>query len=129
LNSVLSSPILTSTQILSRIRSSTSLTLGIAAGILGLESQYGFLFYFLAQSIISLLIHFILAGGKPGLYFAGSGAPDPDSEEYVDGSSGSGSVGGRERIGAWRDIWLSSGVFEGLSGFVLGWAGVGGVIR
>jgi ER membrane protein complex subunit 6 len=118
--------VLTSTQTLSRIRSSTSLTLGVAAGILGLESQYGFLFYFLSQALISLLIHFILAGGKPGLYFAGRGAADPDSDEFVDGS---GSVGGRERIGAWRDIWLSSGVFEGLSGFVLGWAGVGGVIR
>jgi ER membrane protein complex subunit 6 len=32
--------------------------------------------------------------------------------------------------GAWKDLWLGGGVLtEGLSGFVLGWAGVGGVIR
>lgn len=111
-------------QTVSRIRSSTSLVLGVAAGILGLESQYGFLFYFICQTFISLLIHFLLADGKPGLYFAGSGAAqdvdDPDST-----SEGK----GKERLGAWREIWLSSAVFEGLSGFVLGWAGVGGVIR
>lgn len=35
----------------------------------------------------------------------------------------------KERVGAWREIWLGSGLFEGLSGFVLGWAGVGGVVR
>lgn len=35
-----------------------------------------------------------------------------------------------KRTGAWRDVWLGGGLFtEGLSGFVLGWAGVGGVIR
>jgi hypothetical protein len=32
--------------------------------------------------------------------------------------------------GAWRNVWLGGGVLtEGLSGFVLGWAGVGGIIR
>lgn len=34
------------------------------------------------------------------------------------------------RKGAWRDVWLGGGVLsEALSGFVLGWAGVGGVLR
>lgn len=34
------------------------------------------------------------------------------------------------RKGAWRDVWFGGGVFgEALSGFVLGWAGVGGVLR
>lgn len=34
------------------------------------------------------------------------------------------------RKGAWRDVWLGGGVMgEALSGFVLGWAGVGGVLR
>lgn len=38
--------------------------------------------------------------------------------------------GTSSREGAWRDLWLGGGVLtEGLSGFVLGWAGVGGVIR
>jgi ER membrane protein complex subunit 6 len=35
-----------------------------------------------------------------------------------------------QRKGAWRDVWLGGGVVsEALSGFVLGWAGVGGVLR
>ena len=114
---------LTRVQTLSQIRSLTSLILGVAAGILGLESQYGFLFYFISQIIISAFIHFLLADGKPGLYFAGSGAAE-DS-----GNGNAGAERSKERIGAWREIWLSSGMFEGLSGFVLGWAGVGGVIR
>ncbi|CAG8170206.1 unnamed protein product [Penicillium nalgiovense] len=34
------------------------------------------------------------------------------------------------RKGAWRDVWFGGGVMsEALSGFVLGWAGVGGVLR
>lgn len=68
---------------------------------------------------ISTLIHFTLAEGRPGRYFAGSGVAE---------ANGSGK-GGKERVGAWRDLWLGSGLFDGLSGFVLGWAGVGGVVR
>ena len=34
------------------------------------------------------------------------------------------------RKGGWRNVWLAGGVVsEALSGFVLGWAGVGGVLR
>jgi hypothetical protein len=34
------------------------------------------------------------------------------------------------RSGGWRDVWFGGGVVsEALSGFVLGWAGVGGVLR
>ena len=90
--------------------------LGVAAGILGLESQYGFLFYLISQLLLSSLVHFLLADGKPGLYFVGSGVKSENG-------------GKGEMEGAWRELWLSSGLFEGLSGFVLGWAGVGGVIR
>ena len=63
-------------------------------------------------------MHFVLAHGTPGEYFPGSGVVDESS-----------SAKGKQRLGAWRDIWLGSGLFEGLSGFVLGWAGVGGVVR
>jgi ER membrane protein complex subunit 6 len=106
-------------QTISQIRSLSSLFLGVAAGILGLESQWGFLFYFITQFFISGLIYFVLAHGRPGEYFAGSGAVD----ENVKGAIG------QQRLGALRDVWLGSSLFEGLSGFVLGWAGVGGVVR
>jgi hypothetical protein len=106
---------------LSNIRSISGLLLGIAAGILGLESLYGFAFYLGANLLISTLFYFLLAGATPQKYFAGSG-----------GTRGLGENGnGRnEGSGAWREIWLGGGLFtEALSGFVLGWAGVGGVIR
>lgn len=103
------------TQTLSNIRSISALLLGISAGILGLESTNGFLFYLLGSCFVSAIFHFVLAGGHPDKYFAGSGSRGED------GKSGS---------GAWREIWLGGGMFtEALSGFVLGWAGVGGVIR
>ena len=57
---------------------------------------------------MSLLVHFILAEGEPGRYFAANGDVN----------------------GGWREVWLGGGVVgEALSGYVLGWAGVGGVIR
>lgn len=100
---------------MSNIRSISGLLLGISAGILGLESLYGFLFYLVGSCVVSTLFHFILAQGKPDTYFAGSGARSED---------------GKRGHGAWREIWLGGGLFtEALSGFVLGWAGVGGVIR
>jgi hypothetical protein len=63
------------------------------------------------------LIHFILVEGQPEKYFAGNG------DRGVDGRKGGGT-------GAWREVWFGGGVLgEALSGYVLGWAGVGGVIR
>ncbi|KAJ9653982.1 hypothetical protein H2198_006901 [Neophaeococcomyces mojaviensis] len=111
-------------RVLSNIRSISALLLGIAAGILGLESLAGFGFYFISQQLISSLFWFILIENDAERYFAGNVVPK--------GSANTKSVEGREgkRTGAWRDVWFGGGLFtEGLSGFVLGWAGVGGVIR
>ena len=56
-------------QTITDIRSLTSSIFGIAAGILGLESYSGFIFYLLGSSIVSVLMVFFLAGGKPQNYF------------------------------------------------------------
>lgn len=51
---------------------------------------------------------------------------------WIGDSSSSSAKGGVvvSRKGAWRDIWFGGGVLgEALCGFVLGWAGVGGVLR
>ncbi|KAJ9603060.1 hypothetical protein H2200_012355 [Cladophialophora chaetospira] len=110
------------TRTLSNIRSISGLLLGIAAGILGLESLYGFGFYLLSNTLISLLFYFLLAEGKPQRYFAGSAGSR--------GLNENGKVGRNHGTGAWTEIWFGGGLFtEALSGFVLGWAGVGGVIR
>ena len=111
----LSVPDTDSLQTISNIRSLSGLLLGIAAGVLGLESINGFLFYLAGCSFVSLLIHFVLAGGQSEKYFAGTGDRGED---------------GKGNNGAWRDVWLGGGVLtEAVSGFILGWAGVGGVIR
>lgn len=104
------------TRQLSNVRSITSLFLGVAAGILGLESLAGFAFYFISQQLISSLFYFLVVEG--------------DAERYFGGTVSKGGRGTGKRTGAWRDVFLGGGLLsEGLSGFVLGWAGVGGVIR
>lgn len=120
-------------QTLSALHSLAAFLLGVSAGILGLQSSHGFAFYLLGTLFVSLLFHAALigfggssstssgsaarAGGKD---VAGADAYFPGTGEIVDGG----------RKGAWRDVWFAGGVVgEGLSGFVLGWAGVGGFLR
>ncbi|PGH19188.1 hypothetical protein AJ80_04159 [Polytolypa hystricis UAMH7299] len=105
---------------LTTLHSLTSFLLGLSAGILGLQSTNGFLFYLIGTIIVSFLFHAVLIGfPRPtGAFFPGTG-------ELV-GNNGN----GQDRKGAWRDVWFGGGVMgEALSGFVLGWAGVGGVLR
>ncbi|KAN0077833.1 hypothetical protein V8E54_006137 [Elaphomyces granulatus] len=126
-------------RVLSKIHSLTAFLLGISAGILGLQSGGGFLFYLLGTVVVSGLLHiFVVRGAQRGAgagdYFPGNGeivgidengmlAPAPTGSTIVTGGFAS-------RKGAWRDIWFGGGVMgEALSGFVLGWAGVGGVLR
>ncbi|CCX17422.1 Rab5-interacting protein-domain-containing protein [Pyronema domesticum] len=54
------------------IRSLTSSVLGVAAGILGLESLTGFAFYLAGSFFVSVLMLFLLAGGQPKSFFRGS---------------------------------------------------------
>ncbi|TGZ83264.1 hypothetical protein EX30DRAFT_394488 [Ascodesmis nigricans] len=57
------------TRIVTDIRSLTSSVCGIAAGILGLESYAGFVFYLVGSVFVSMLMLFLVADGKPGKYF------------------------------------------------------------
>lgn len=59
-------------QAVTDIRSLTSSVLGVAAGILGLESLAGFVFYLLGSFFVGVLMLFLLADGKPSQYFRGS---------------------------------------------------------
>ncbi|KAK5052772.1 hypothetical protein LTR84_002638 [Exophiala bonariae] len=119
LNPLVPESLMHNTRTISNIRSISGLLLGVAAGILGLESLYGFAFYLAANLLLSALFYFVLAGADPQKYFAGSS-----------GTRGVDKNGRNPGAGAWREIWFGGGLFtEALSGFVLGWAGVGGVIR
>lgn len=124
-------------KILSNIQSLAAFFLGITAGILGLRSSAGFVFYLLGTCFVSLLFHVFLVKLGPrsrsvsaesgaGAFFPGSG---PAVQDYADKNAQEYN-GKNSNRGAWKDIWLGGGVLgEALSGFVLGWAGVGGVLR
>ncbi|KAK2839258.1 hypothetical protein FQN49_006320 [Arthroderma sp. PD_2] len=119
---------------LASLHSLIAFLLGTAAGILGLQSAYGFTFYLLGTIFVSFLVHALLVKGDagPGVRpkstskgVSGIGAYFPGDGELV--ASGD---GGYVRKGAWKDLWFSGLVAtEAISGFVLGWAGVGGVLR
>ncbi|KAJ5934173.1 Transmembrane protein 93 [Penicillium verhagenii] len=129
-------------RVLSSLHSLTSFLLGLSAGILALQSAGGFIFYFAGTVLVSGLFHLVLiqrsGGAGAGAFFPGAGG-EIDGSIEMDAKSGvvSMDLGGRKdrrrfvlRKGAWRDVWFGGGVVsEALSGFVLGWAGVGGVLR
>ena len=56
-------------QVISQLRSLTASLFGIACGILGLESYYGFGFYLLFTTFTSFLIWALMCKGKQGDYF------------------------------------------------------------
>jgi len=88
------------TQVISNIRNLTASLFGVAAGTLGLESYAGFIFYFIASLLVSVLLFALKTEGKPGQYFY-------------------------RPLG---DLWLGD-VFGGLSGFVLTWTLFYGLVR
>ncbi|PTU23332.1 hypothetical protein P175DRAFT_0499875 [Aspergillus ochraceoroseus IBT 24754] len=121
-------------RVLSSLHSITSFLLGLTAGILALQSATGFIFYFLGTIIVSGLFHVVLlyrsAGQGAGRYFPGSNPGEIDGLQ-VDWKRGVVTDAGYGiRKGAWKNVWFGGGVLgEALSGFILGWAGVGGVLR
>lgn len=96
-------------QTLSNLQSLTASLFGVAAGILGLESYDGFLFYVVFSLLTAALFYAVrvapesLAAGKPAL----------DTSRYFRGS---------------LELW-TSGVFGGLAGFILTWTLFYGLVR
>ncbi|PYI25905.1 hypothetical protein BP00DRAFT_408500 [Aspergillus indologenus CBS 114.80] len=132
-------------RVLTALHSLTAFLLGLAAGILSLQSATGFAFYVLGTVGVSALFHARLLyrsrGRGAGMYFAGAQGEvsGMDGRGIVRAGGASGAAGAAAgqsattkmvRRAAWRDVWFGGGVLgEALSGFVLGWAGVGGVLR
>ena len=128
-------------QVLSSLHSLVSFLLGLSAGVLALQSTAGFAFYFAGVLLVSGLFHLVLlsrsGGAGAGAFFPGSNAGEIEGHITMDQKTGvvrmdmQGKRGGYVlRKGGWRNVWLAGGVVsEALSGFVLGWAGVGGVLR
>jgi hypothetical protein len=84
---------------ISRARAILALVSGTAAGILGLESLYGFLFYFVCSLLLSIILFVVKTGMNPGKYL-----PTNDM------------------------IW-TFGVFGNLSSYVLFWVLAFGVVN
>lgn len=57
------------TQSIQHVRNVSSLAIGIGAGILHLESYYGFLFFAIASTVVSVLLYTVSSKGNPGFYF------------------------------------------------------------
>ena len=86
-------------KVLANIRAVTGFLFGIAAGILGLQSYAGFVFYLVGSTLVSACVVTILAKGKPATYWQSN-----------------------------FEVWYAE-VFGGLSGFILTWTLFFGLIR
>ena len=87
-------------QTLTTLRNLTASLFGVGAGILGLESYPGFLFYVVFSLLTSALVYALRVRGA-------------DTKTYFRGS---------------MELWMG-GLLEGLSGFVLTWTLFYGLVR
>jgi hypothetical protein len=87
----------------------TASLFGVSAGILGLESYYGFIVYFVF-SVITTLLFYTLKIAPESL---SQGHPPLDASRFYRGAF---------------DFWLS-GAFSGISGFILTWTLFYGLVR
>ncbi|KAF7559600.1 hypothetical protein G7046_g4562 [Stylonectria norvegica] len=97
------------TKTLSNIHSLTASLFGVSAGILGLESYYGFLVY-LVFSIITALLFYVFKVAPASL---SQGHSLFDTSRFYRGAF---------------DFW-AGGLVSGLSGFVLTWTLFYGLVR
>ncbi|KAM6487791.1 Rab5-interacting protein-domain-containing protein [Trichoderma sp. SZMC 28011] len=109
INPIVQDSVAHNTKTLSNLHSLTASLFGVGAGILGLESYYGFLFY-IAFSIATSLLFYILQIAPSSL---GEGRSVLDSGRYYRGA---------------LELW-TSGIFNGLPGFILTWTLFYGLVR
>jgi len=103
--------VLHNTKTLTTLHNLTASLFGVGAGILGLESYPGFLFYLIFSLITSALVYAFRV--RPGII----------KESKAQGKSGM-----RRYFRSSMELW-TGGLFEGLSGFVLTWTLFYGLVR
>lgn len=99
------------TQTLTTLHNLTASLFGIGAGILGLESYPGFLFYLGFSFLTSALVYALRV--RPGILQETRNGRKVGMEKYFRGS---------------MEFW-TGGLLEGLSGFVLTWTLFYGLVR
>ncbi|KAN0122231.1 Rab5-interacting protein family [Hyaloscypha variabilis] len=103
--------VLHNTKTLTTLHNLTASLFGVGAGILGLESYLGFVFYLVFSLITSALVYAFRV--RPGLIQESHDPGKSSMERYF-----------RSSIELW-----TGGLFEGLSGFVLTWTLFYGLVR
>jgi len=98
-------------QTLTTLHNLTASLFGIGAGILGLESYPGFLFYIIFSLLTSALVYAFRV--RPGIIKEAHASETPGILRYFRGSV---------------ELW-TGGLMEGLSGFVLTWTLFYGLVR
>ncbi|KAJ5038788.1 uncharacterized protein L3040_006467 [Drepanopeziza brunnea f. sp. 'multigermtubi'] len=99
------------TKTLTTLHNLTASLFGIGAGILGLESYPGFLFYLFFTLLTSALVYVFRV--RPGMMKEAEAQGSSGIERYFRGS---------------LELW-TGGLIEGLSGFVLTWTLFYGLVR
>ncbi|EHK16374.1 uncharacterized protein TRIVIDRAFT_41202 [Trichoderma virens Gv29-8] len=109
INPIVQDSVAHNTKTLTNLHSLTASLFGVGAGILGLESYYGFLFY-IAFSITTSVLFYIFQLAPSSL---AEGRGVLDSGRYYKGA---------------LELW-TSGIFNGLPGFILTWTLFYGLVR
>ncbi|KAJ9157881.1 hypothetical protein NKR23_g31 [Pleurostoma richardsiae] len=97
------------TRTLSNLQGLTASLFGVGAGILGLESYAGFLFYIVFTLLTAALVYTFRVGPDS----LASGKPIFDTSRYFRGPF---------------ELW-TSGIFGGLAGYILTWTLFYGLVR
>ena len=119
-------------KVLATVRSLTSSLFGIAAGILGLESYAGFIYYILGTLFVSLLIWLLRikasqgrSAGQQQQKMDASGRPK--AETTISGGTRGQSLYFENAV--W-ELWMGGNdLLGGLSSFVLTWTLFYGIVR
>ena len=119
-------------QVLATVRSLTSSLFGIAAGILGLESYAGFIYFFLGTLFVSFLIWLFRIKASQSL---GAGQQQPKKD--ASGRPNAETTTSRAMRGqslyfenAVWELWMGGNeLLGGLSSFVLTWTLFYGIVR
>ncbi|KAL0475773.1 Rab5-interacting protein domain-containing protein [Neurospora intermedia] len=111
------------TKALQNLQSLSASLFGISAGILGLESYSGFLFYIFFSLLTSFLIYL----------FRVAAAPNSSPKGYKDNKGtgnglGSGVGGVKKYFRSGFEFW-AGGIMNGFAGFVLTWTLFYGLVR
>ncbi|KAM0272892.1 hypothetical protein ACHAQH_008520 [Verticillium albo-atrum] len=101
--------IMHNTKALSNLQNVTASLFGVAAGILGLESYAGFLFYFAFAALVTILSYLLRIAPSS----TAAGLPPLSTSRYF-----------RSPF----DFWVG-GIFSGLPGFILTWTLFFGIVR